>query len=488
MHIVMLTPEISPAAKVGGLADMVVGLSRELMKNGHTVEVVVPMHKCLRWDRVQDAKDAWSELWVPQWGQWNKEKVVEGTVAGVRTFFVSCGLYSARDKVYGYDDDIYRFAYFCRAALEFLHKSGRRPDILHAHDWTTALAPVLVCEMYARLGWEKTRSVFTIHNTECQGLCWYGDKVLSMIGLDPGALWRPDRLRDDHHANCVNLMRGAIVYSNFISTVSPSYAGEIRTPAGGHGLHNVLNLFAPKLGGILNGIDPDEWNPAADPKIPQAYDATRLVEKYKNKYALRERLNLADVWKPIVSVVTRLTHQKGLDLIKHAIRATLRMQGQFVLLGESPDGKVNGEFWRIKTELEKCPDVHLWIGYSEELAHLIYAGSDLFLVPSNFEPCGLTQMIAMRYGTVPVVRRTGGLGDSVADADHAGRGPEGGTGFVFDEPTPAGFDGALHRAIRRWYEAPEVFQKIILNGMNTDWSWKNPARDYENVYRHIQAR
>jgi len=488
MHVVIISAEIAPAAKVGGLADMVTGLARELQKMGHEVEAVVPMYHGLRWDQIQDIREVYQQLWVPRWDKWEAERVLEGRVSGVRTYFVSCGHYTLRDRIYGYDDDIFRFACFCRAALEFLYKTGKRPHILHCHDWSAALVPVLYYEMYSRLGWSDARVVFTIHNTECQGLCWYGDKVLRMVGLDPGALFRPDKLRDDVHHNCINLMRGGVVYANFVTTVSPTFAAEIKEPASGRGLHHVLRAYTGKLGGIINGVDYDLWNPAVDPKIAQRYDADHLIEKYKNKYALRGWLQLADSWKPIVAAVTRLTPQKGLDLLKHAIYATRQWHGQFVLLGEAPDPRVNADFWRIKNEMRDCRDVHLWLGYHEDLAHLIYAGSDILVVPSLYEPCGLTQLIAMRYGTVPVVRRTGGLADTVVDVDYSGRGLSGGTGFVFNDPNTAGLDSALYRAIRCWFDAPSAFQRIILNGMRADWSWRNPARDYENIYNYIKAK
>ena len=246
---------------------------------------------------------------------------------------------------------------------------------------------------------------------ECQGLCWYGDKLLGMVGMDCGRVFTPDKLRDEHKHNCINLMKGAFVYSNFITTVSPTFASEMKTREGGRGLDGLLNRFSDKFGGVINGIDYDVWNPATDRKLAANYSRDDFDRKYENKRALREWLHLEDAWRPIISVVSRLTLQKGLNLIKHAVRSSLAMNAQFVLLGESPDGNVNGDFWNLKNSLGGNPHVHLWIGYHEDLAHLIYAGSDLFLIPSLFEPCGLTQLISLRYGTVPIVRRTGGLND-----------------------------------------------------------------------------
>jgi starch synthase len=484
----MITPEIAPAAKVGGLADVVVGLSRQLIEMGHAVDVIVPMYKGMRYDQIEDLHEVYGELWVPHFNEWRAEKVFEGKVAGVKTYFVTGGNYTERDNIYGYDDDLFRFVYFSRAALEFMFKTEKRPEIIHCHDWGTALVPAMYYDLYGGLGWNDARAVFTIHNTESQGLCWYADKLLGMVGMNAKNYHQADKMRDDAKHNCINLMRGGIVYSNFVTTVSPTFASEIRGPESGRGLHNCLNVYSAKVGGVINGIDYEVWNPATDKKIAHNYSAETFVEKYKNKYGLREWLHLADAWKPIVSVVTRLTHQKGLDMIKHAIYSTLEKGGQFVLLGESPDPKVNADFWRIKNELENCPDAHLWLGYHEDLAHLIYAGSDIFLIPSLYEPCGLTQMIALRYGTVPVVRETGGLADTIFDVDHSGRGLANGNGYTFKDANAAGLDSALGRAIGCWYDYPDTFNKIAENGMRFDYSWKNPAHDYQNIYNFIKAK
>lgn len=488
MYIVMITPEIAPAAKVGGLADVIIGLSRELMDQGHTVDVICPMYSCMRYDTIEDLHEVYEELWVPHFDDWRAEKVYTGKVAGINTFFITGSEYTERERIYGYDDDLYRFVYFNRAALEFMFKSEKRPEIIHCHDWQTGLIPAMYFDLYAPLGWDDSRVVFTIHNTECQGKCWYGDKLLAMVQMDCGAYFTPDRFRDDENASCINLMRGGIVYSNFVTTVSPTYAGEVKHPGGGRGMHHALNAYAGKLGGVLNGIDYEVWNPATDPKICHNYTADTFVDKYKNKYGLRDWLELDDVWKPIISVVTRLTAQKGLDLIKHAIYSSLEMSAQFVLLGESPDPKVNESFWAIKNEFADCRDVHLWIGYHEDLAHLIYAGSDMFLVPSLYEPCGLTQMIALRYGTVPVVRKTGGLADTVFDADYSGLGLANSNGFVFEDANPAGLDSALRRAIGCWFDAPDSFNQLAINGMKCDYSWRTPAKDYANIYNFIRAK
>ncbi|MDR0868523.1 MAG: glycogen synthase [Planctomycetota bacterium] len=488
MYICMLSTEMAPIAKVGGLADVVTALSRELQKRGHVCEIIMPMYSCMRYDLIEDLHCVYEELWVPHYGQWRAEKVFSGRVAGVNCLFITCGNYTERSAIYGREDDIFLFTYFSRAALEFMYKTERRPEIIHCHDWGTALVPVMYYEIYGGLGWGDSRCVFTIHNNECQGLCWYGDKLLGMVGMDVSRVFSPEKLQDDNAKNCINLMKGAIVYSNFITTVSPTFGNEMKSSEGGRGLNGLLNRFSNKFGGIINGIDYDVWNPATDGKLAANYSLENFERKYENKRALREWLHLSDEWKPIIAVVTRLTAQKGLDLIKHAVRSSLGMGAQFVLLGESPDGRVNGDFWNMKNSLGGNSNVHLWIGYHEELSHLIYAGADLFLIPSLFEPCGLTQLISLRYGTVPMVRRTGGLADTVFDLDRSGRGLEGSNGYVFGNASTGDLDETMSRAIRTWFDAPEVFTQLARNGMSFNYSWENPAKDYENIYNYIKAK
>ncbi len=489
LYIVMIAPEVAPCAKVGGLGDVVQGLGRELVSRGHGVEVIAPMYSSMRYETIEDLHEVYSELWCPHYNQWRPEKVFQGRVGGgLQCNFITGGNYTERPSIYGFDDDLYRFTYFCRQALEFMYKTNRRPDIIHCHDWTTGLVPAILWDIYQPLGWDNSRVVYTIHNNECQGLCGFGDKLLGMIGMDVKKYHRPDRMQDDVHANCINLMKAGIVFSNFTTTVSPTFAGELKTVAGGRGLQITIAKNSAKIGGVLNGLDYDEWNPQTDPKLAARYSiGDDFYEKYKNKTALREWLGLWDAWKPIVSVVTRLTQQKGLDLIKRAIFSTLESDGQFVLLGSAPDPKVNNDFLRLQNELKDNHNVNLYIGYHEDLSRLIYAGSDIFVVPSLYEPCGLTQMISLRYGTVPVVRETGGLVDTVFDLENSGRGLNDANGFTFRDPTPASLDYGLKRAIRLWCDNPAAFNRLARNGMKYNYSWKNPAKDYENIYNYIKA-
>jgi starch synthase len=249
-----------------------------------------------------------------------------------------------------------------------------------------------------------------------------------------------------------------------------------------------LHIHHGKYGGVVNGIDYSLWNPEIDNHIPRRYSVDDLDGKYENKRALRQRLWLADNEKPIVAFVGRLDPQKGLELLRHALFYTLQRGGQFVLLGSSPEAQINNYFWSLKHQFNDNPDVHIEIGFNEELSHLIYAGSDMTLVPSRFEPCGLAQLIAMRYGSVPVVREVGGLADTVIDKDFSWKPLHERNGFVFRDYNEAGLESALGRAISCYYEFPADFRATIQNAMRSDYSWKNPGQDYLNIYDFIREK
>ncbi|KJR41980.1 ADP-glucose type glycogen/starch synthase [Candidatus Magnetoovum chiemensis] len=389
-----------------------------------------------------------------------------------------------RGIFYGHNDDAQRFAFFCRAALEFMYKSNKNPDVIHCHDWQTGLVPVLLFDMYKNLGMSHPRVCYTLHNLKHQGIT--GEHILVQSGLNPSDYCKPDRLQDDHNPFAVNLMKGGIIYSNFITTVSPQYAWDIRHSNENYGLGHTLYLTQDRFGGILNGIDYDVWNPEIDPFIPFKYGINNVEEKYKNKYALRDRLLLRNEFKPIICAVGRLDNQKGVHLIKHAVFKCLQEGWQFVLLGTAPEAGINEEFWRLKHEYNDHPDCHLEIGYNEELAHLIYAGSDMIVIPSLFEPCGLTQMIAMKYGTVPIVRKTGGLANTVFDTDHSDKPYHERNGYVFEDFHHGALDWALHRAVGLYYSYPNHFRELMINGMRYDFSWNNPGSHYLNVYNFIK--
>ncbi len=487
MFIVMITPEVAPVAKVGGLGDVVQGLSRELEMRGNAVEIILPKYDCMRYDLIWGLQKTYSDLWVPFHDHHVHCDVYFGFADGLKCFFIephSHRNYFNRGVFYGHHDDPERFAFFCRAALEFMHRSGKHPEVIHCHDWQTGLVPVLLYEVYKHLGMTHPRVCYTLHNLKHQGIT--GEFILRLAGLNPAHLMNQGRLQDNFNPHAINLMKGGIVYSNFVTTVSPRYAWEIKNTDLGYGLQHTLRVHGGKFGGVLNGVDYNAWNPAIDPHVPHHYSPDTIDDKYRNKEALRHRLLLRQEYKPLVAVVSRLDHQKGVELIRHAIFYCLSHGCQFVLLGSSPDAAINHDFWHIKHHLNDDPDCHLELAYNEELAHLIYAGADMLLIPSAFEPCGLTQMIAMKYGTVPVVRSTGGLADTVFDADHAHKPYHERNGYMFNDFNRQGLESALHRAIGLWFAYPQYFRELIQNCMRYDYSWNHPGADYCNIYNHIR--
>jgi starch synthase len=414
--------------------------------------------------------------------------VWSGHVHGRKCFFIephSGDHFFERGRYYGFSDEHLRFAFFTKAGMEFLLQSGKRPDVIHSHDWQTALSPVLLYELYQHHGMDRVRACHTIHNFKHQGVA--GEDVLWLTGLGcPEYYYAPDQLGDDFDHTAINYTKGAITYANFTTTVSPTHDWEVRHTEQGYGLGHTLHVHQDKFGGILNGLDYDMWNPETDGLIARTYTVDRLEDKYANKAALRERLLLRDEYKPLIAYVGRLDRQKGVHLIRHALFHALEHGAQFVLLGSSPEQGINDEFRWLKHELNDNPDCHLEIGFDEELAHLIYAGAEMIVVPSLFEPCGLAQMIALRYGTVPIVRAVGGLADTVFDHDYSDRPHEQRNGYVFHEADFPGLESAMIRAIGLWNDHPGAFRGLMANGMRCDYSWNEPGQHYLNVYEYIR--
>jgi starch synthase len=327
---------------------------------------------------------------------------------------------------------------------------------------------------------------YTIHNFCHQGVG--GQEILWSTQLGrPYYYLARERLGDDGRYGAVNLMKGGIVYSDFVTTVSPHHAGEARYGDGAFGLGHTLHLHREKFDGILNGVDYNVWNPEVDSVIPTQYSVDDLVGKYENKARLRERFWLRRSWTPIVAYVGRLDEQKGMHLVHHAIFYALERGAQFVLLGDAVhENGISGHFRHLKHHLNDNPDCHLEVGYSEELAHLVYAGADLLIVPSMFEPCGLAPMVGLRYGTVPVVRATGGMVDTVFDRDHSSRPRRERNGYAFEHVDHQALESGLGRAIGLWFDNPRDFRRLISAGMRADHSWNQPGRHYLGVYEHIR--
>ncbi|MBK1642440.1 starch synthase [Chromatium okenii] len=488
LFIVHITPELAAVAKVGGLGDVVFGLSRELAIRGNHVEIILPKYASMRYDQIFEMQEVYKDLWVPWYDGAIHCTVFFGFVHDRKCFFIephSQDNFFNRGSIYGFKDDVLRYAFFSRAAMEFLWKSGKHPDIIHCHDWQTALVPIFLYEFYQAMGMIHPRVCLTIHNFAHQGVT--GVEILHATGLHrPERFFDPTRMADNRHPKALNLLKGGIVYANFVTTVSPRYAFETKDQGQGFGLESTLHTHHIKYGGVVNGIDYDVWNPEVDRQIPVRYGIETVEGKYDNKRALRQRLMLSDNDKPIVAFIGRLDPQKGLELVRHAIFYTLERGAQFVLLGSSPDDRINSDFWNLKRMLNDSPDCHLEIGFDEDLSHLIYAGADMMLVPSRFEPCGLTQLIALRYGTIPVVRAIGGLADTVFDKDFSDRPLHVRNGYVFQDYDNPGLESALGRAIACYHHHPDHFRELMKNAMRSDYSWNVPGQDYLNIYDYIR--
>jgi starch synthase len=491
MYIVQIASECAPVIKAGGLGDVVYGLSRELEIRGHCVEIILPKYDCMRYDHIWGLHDAYLNLWVPWYGGAIHCSVYCGWVHGRLCFFIephSRDNFFHRACYYGCDDDNMRFAFFSKAALEFLLQSNKRPDVIHCHDWQTGLVPPLLFEIYKYHGMEHQRVCYTIHNFKHQGIA--GVDILWATGLNREAYYfQYDKLRDNFNPFALNLMKGGIVYSNAVTTVSPNHAWEARCTDVGCGLGHTLYLYQDKFRGILNGIDYDFWNPEIDRYIPCNYTKENFEDKAKNKKALRERLLLQDVDKPIVAYIGRLDRQKGVHLVHHAIYYALERKAQFVLLGSATEPEINAHFQHEKRFLNDNPDVHIELGFNEELSHLIYAGADMIVVPSNYEPCGLTQMIGLKYGTVPIVRGVGGLVNTVFDRDYdRSVPPHKRNGYVFYDTDHQAIESAMDRAIGLWHYFPEEFRQLAIQGMEYDYSWNHPGEEYVKIYDWIRYK
>ena len=490
MYIVQIASECAPVIKAGGLGDVVYGLSRELEIRGNCVELILPKYDCMRYDHIWGLHDAFMELWVPWYGAQVHCSVYCGWVHGRVCFFIEThddNMSFNRGTYYGCDDDNMRFALFSKAALEFLLQSNKRPDIIHCHDWQTGLIPVMLYEMYQYHGLGNQRVCYTIHNFKHQG--FGGEEVLYATGLNrPDYYFNYERLQDNFNPFSLNFMKGGIVYSNAVNTVSPQHAAEAAYGDDGYGLGHTLYLHKEKFSGILNGLDYAMWNPEIDEQIPCPYSKDDFESKVNNKKALRERLLLQEVDKPIVAFIGRLDQQKGVHLVHHSLYYALGQDAQFVLLGSATDPEIDGMFRHEKDFLNNNPDCHIELGFNAELARLIYAGADMIVVPSNYEPCGLTQVIGLQYGTVPVVRGVGGLVNTVFDWDYEQEKPKGKrNGFVFYQSDNHALETALGRAIHLWKSDRATFNQLAIQGMEYDYSWNEPGAEYLELYEHIRC-
>lgn len=477
LKILFLAAEAAPFAKTGGLADVAGALPKALAAMGHDVRIVLPAHGSIE---AAHAEGRWGlrargeTVHVPFGPGTIPAGVLECDLPGaaVHVYFVAQRDLLGRERIYGYEDDPWRYAFFSRAALELLPVLGWRPDVVHAHDWHTAPAVTWLATAGGNDDrFRGTPTVFTIHNLMHQGRGPWG--ILDALRLITGGL------REEAFGQ-VNFMARGIYHATLINTVSPTYAREILGPEGGQGLHELLVFRHYDLHGILNGIDVDVWNPAEDPHLAQSFDADRLPMRAANKAALQGRLGLPvreDA--ALVAMVSRLDAQKGLDITGDVVARLLEGgagEAQFVVLGSGAP-EYEGMF---RTLAGRYPDrMRAVFAYAPELAPLVYGGSDAFVMPSRFEPCGLGQLLAMRYGSVPVVRAVGGLADTVRD---------GITGFTFHAYEAEDFWEALRRALYLRTADPESWDEIRLAGMRRDLSWRASARGYLQLYEWALAR
>ncbi len=470
MKVLYASSEAYPFAMSGGLADVAGALPKALRKRFVGCRIILPLYSSIS-EEMRSKMTFICSITVPV--SWRRQYcgIFEAHVDGVTYYFIDNQYYFKRDGLYGYYDDAERFAFFSRAVLEVIPYIDFKPDIIHCNDWQTALVPIYLDRFYKYDDFYKNmKTVFTIHNIQYQGK--YGYELLNdVLGLPPesGSILEYD--------GCINFMKGAIQCADKVTTVSPTYAKEILDPYYSHGLDNILKQFTYKLTGIVNGIDTEVYNPETDPLIYKNFSAKDMSGKAVNKRELQKELGLPereDV--PVIGMVTRFVKHKGLDLVKCVFEELLRADVQFAVLG-SGDWEFESFFCEMA---EKYPEkVGLMLGFKPQLAHRIYAGADIFLMPSQSEPCGLAQMVALRYGTIPIVRETGGLNDTIRDS-----GDGEGNGFTFQSYNAHHMENAIWRALAGFSEK-EGWDTLKKRCMLCDNSWKTSANAYIGLYKDV---
>ncbi len=480
LNILFAASEAVPYAKTGGLADVAGALPKALRALGHDVTLVLPRHYAIDRASLEHLPGPlgvpmgpMGTLWAGVWRTLLPKSDIPVYFIDYEAFFGRSGLYSDENG-FSYGDNDIRFTFFSKAVLELAARLDMRPDILHANDWHTALLPLLIRSRYAgEARYEESASVLTIHNLQHQGHFHKGLVDVAEVG------WERFNPHELEAMDGVNLLKGGIAHADAVTTVSRRYAREIRTPAFGFGLDGHIRAHAHKLFGILNGVDYSEWNPATDPYIARRYDIDGMEGKAECKKDLQERFGLpAEAKTPLVGFVGRFAEQKGIGLIAGAIEGLMHLDIQMVMLG-------SGERWAegfFRDVARRYPDrFACHVGYSDELAHRIEAGSDLFLMPSLFEPCGLNQIYSLRYGTLPVVRATGGLDDTIVNYDPA---TKEGNGFKFHDATPDALYQTLKWAVETFRYETEVFSTMRKRAMEARFDWARSAEAYEDVYLH----
>ena len=471
MKVCFIAAEAAPFVKVGGLGDVIGSLPKSLRELGVDARVILPLYSSI--DRERFGLKYKAYQFVDLGWRHSYCGIFETEVDGVPCYFVDNEQYFNRDSIYGQIDDGERFAFFSKAALEILPALDFKPDVVNVNDWHTALSVIYLDVLKSREAefYKDMKSVLSIHNIEFQGK-FNPYEMGNLFGLEnkyfDALIYNGD----------LNLLKGAIQLADRVNTVSETYAREILDPYFSYGLDKILNVEQGKLRGILNGIDVDKFNPKTDPMIPVNYDLKTFEDKVQNKLAFQKEMDLevnADI--PLIGMVTRLTHQKGIDLILQASEDILRTGAQLVILGT---GDAHYESALRSLEHYRHDRVRSILLFSNEMSAKIYAASDLFLMPSKTEPCGLSQLISMRYGTVPVVHRVGGLRDTVIPFT----GVEG-NGFTFESFQAGDMMDAIYRAMTCFYQSPDEWKQIIKNNLQKDVSWEQSAKKYLDLYHEV---
>ncbi len=475
MKILFAASEATPFAKTGGLADVAGSLPPALAALGHDISVVLPRYRQV--DVARYKLKPVASFFVPI-GAWKERcEVLKGaTSGGVTVYFISKDIYFDRPELYGtgradYSDNAERFIFFSRAVLGLCIALDLQFEIVHCNDWQTGLVPLYLKQVYWRSETlRRTRSIFTIHNLGYQGLFRHEDMRLTNLPWD---VFTPEGFE---FWGKMNFLKAGLVYADLITTVSKTYSQEIQTPEYGSGLDGVLRNRSADLFGIMNGIDYAEWDPSRNHTIPQAYSASRLAGKTVCRKKILARLGMPDSDSPVVGMVTRLVDQKGLDIVTEALPEIMSLGIQLIILGTGDE-----KYHLILSDAaSRYPGrMRGLLQYNDGLAKSIYAGCDMFLMPSQYEPCGLGQMIALRYGTVPLVRKTGGLADTVEDYSvKSSRG----TGFVFEEYSAPALVECLRRALKVFSNGLK-WKLLMQAGMKKDLSWERSAKEYVKVYK-----
>jgi starch synthase len=476
LRVLFIAAEGVPFVKTGGLADVIGALPKALRRLGHDVRVVLPRYASInpsRW-RLEALLD---DVAVPMHEETEHVRVLAGRMADdIPVYFVDSPRYFQRENLYGYVDDGERFILFCRAALEMARQMGWQPDVLHCHDWHAAIVPNWMRTIYRDDSLLRdAATVFTIHNLAFQGI--FGYRILEVAGVAEAGFLYPAVAE---LANVVDLMGRGILFADTVSTVSPRYAKEILTPQFGERLDPVLRERRDHLYGILNGIDTEEFNPATDRYVSAQFDAFSLEQRPANKASLQEHVHLpVDEQIPLVGMISRLADQKGFDLLDQVLIPLIDLGVQLVVSGTG-DQHYHQLFQRLAARYPRQVAINLT--FNTEFSQRIYAGSDLFLMPSRFEPCGVSQMLAMRYGSIPVVHSTGGLADTVTEFDPA---TDSGNGFAFKPYEPFQLFAALVRALTV-YRFKEPWHRLMMRAMRADNSWDASAEQYVALYRRTQ--